>query len=279
MRIIFKAIFSFFRYIFLFLMIPFLILSTLFISTKKEYTENSKFYRWLLNNYTWFAMVTLNVKLHAKGMDKVPEGARFLLVQNHYSNYDPIVTWYVFKKYTLAFVSKPENFKVPFFGRMIRKCCFMPIDRENPRNAVKAVEKAAKMMNDDKVSVGIYPEGTRNKTYVGLLPFHNSVFKIAHKANNAPIVIVGVSGTEKIHKNTPWKRTHVYLEVMRTLSTEEVQSMRTNELGKITEENLLKFLEEHGHVRVEIENPMENNAENTPIEEVISAENSDTVSA
>jgi 1-acyl-sn-glycerol-3-phosphate acyltransferase len=144
---------------------------------------------------------------------------------------------------------------------------------------VKAVEKAAKMMNDDKVSVGIYPEGTRNKTYVGLLPFHNSVFKIAHKANNAPIVIVGVSGTEKIHKNTPWKRTHVYLEVMRTISTEEVQSMRTNELGKITEENLLKFLEEHGHVRVEIENPMENNAENTPIEEVISAENSDTVSA
>ena len=232
-------------------MIPFLIISTLFISSKKEYEKDSKFYRWLLNNYTWFAMVVLNVKLHAEGMDKVPEGTRFLLVQNHYSNFDPIVTWYIFRKYTLAFVSKPENFKVPFFGRMIKKCSFMPIDRENPRNAVKAVERAAGKMNEDKVSVGIYPEGTRNKSYVGLLPFHNSVFKIAHKANNAPIVIVGVSGTEKIHKNTPWKRTHVYLEVMRTLSTEEVQAMRTNEIGKITEENLMEFLQKHGHVRVE----------------------------
>ena len=235
-------------------MIPFLIISTLFINSKKEYTKDSKFYRWLLNNYTWFALVVLKVKLHVEGMEKLPEGAQFLLVQNHYSNFDPIVTWYAFKKNTLAFVSKPENFKVPFFGRMIRKCCFMAIDRENPRNAVKTVEQAANLIKAGELSVGIYPEGTRNKSYVGLLPFHNSVFKIAHKANNAPIVIVGVSGTEKIHKNTPWKRTHVYIEVLQVLSSEEVQAMRTNEIGKITEERLLEFLERYGHVRIEEEN-------------------------
>lgn len=260
-------------------MIPFLIISTLFISGKKEYEKNSKFYRWLLNNYTWFALVVLNVKLHVDGMDKVPEGVRYLLVENHYSNYDPIVTWYVFKKDTLAFVSKPENFKVPFFGRMIRKCCFMAIDRENPRNAVKTVDKAARFMKEDKVSIGIYPEGTRNKSYVGLLPFHNSVFKIAQKANNAPIVIVGVSGTEKIHKNTPWKRTHVYVEVLQVLQTEEVQAMRTNEIGKITEERLLEFLERHGHVRVETENSAENSIENTPVEANTEENNTPSVSA
>lgn len=254
----FKFILSFFKYVFFFLLIPFLIVSTLFINTKKEYVKNSKFYRWLLDNYTWFAFITLNVKIHAKEMEKVPQNTRFLLVQNHYSNYDPIATWHVFKKSTLAFVSKPENFKVPFFGRMIRKCCFIPIDRENPRNAVKAVDSAANLIKTDETSVGIYPEGTRNKSYVGLLPFHNSVFKIAHKANNAPIVIVGVSGTEKIHKNTPWKRTHVYMEVLEVLSTEQVQSMRTNEIGKIVEDKLLKFVERHGHVRVETENSEEN---------------------
>ena len=263
----FKIILFPFRFLFLFLIIPFLILSTLFINPKKEYKKNSKFYRWLLDNYTWFAFICLNVKIHAEGMEKVPENTRFLLVQNHYSNFDPIATWFVFKKNTLAFVSKPENFKVPFFGRMIRKCCFMAIDRENPRNAVKAVDNAANLMKSNEASIGIYPEGTRNKSYVGLLPFHNSVFKIAHKANNAPIVIVGVSGTEKIHKNTPWKRTHVYMEVLEVLSTEQVQAMRTNEIGKIVEEKLLEFLKRHGHVRVELENSPENNeitvAENT----------------
>ena len=254
----FQCIFSFFKFIFLFLMIPFLILSTIFINPKKEYEKNSKFYRFLLNNYTWFALTVLRVKVHAEGMDKVPENTRFLLVQNHYSNFDPIVTWYVFKKNTMAFVSKPENFKVPFFGRMIRKCCFLPIDRENPRNAVKTVDKAANLIKADEVCVGIYPEGTRNKSYVGLLPFHNSVFKIAHKANNAPIVIVGVSGTEKIHKNTPWKKTHVYIEVMQVLSSEDVQAMRTNEIGKTTEERLLAFLEKHGHTPIAGENTAEN---------------------
>ena len=133
----------------------------------------------------------------------------------------------------------------------------MAIDRENPRNAVKTVEQAANLIKAGELSVGIYPEGTRNKSYVGLLPFHNSVFKIAHKADNAPIVIVGVSGTEKIHKNTPWKRTHVYIEVLQVLSSEEVQAMRTNEIGKITEERMLEFLETHGHVPAEMENSAE----------------------
>ena len=240
-------------------MIPFLILSTLFINPKKEYEKNSKFYRWLLNNYTWFAFVVLNVKLDVAGMEKVPENTRFLLVQNHYSNYDPIVTWYVFKQSTLAFVSKPENFKVPFFGKLISRCCFMPIDRENPRNAVKTVDKAAKLLKADEVSVGIYPEGTRNKSYVGLLPFHNSVYKIAQKAN-VPVVVVGISGAEKIHKNTPWKKTDVYLEVLQVLDAETVQSTRTNEIGEITSQKLLEFVEAHGHVRVETEITPENGA-------------------
>ena len=250
----FKFIWSIFKYIILFLMIPFLILSTLFINAKKEYKKNSKFYRFLLDNYTWFALVSLGVKVHVEGLDKLPKNTRFLLVQNHYSNFDPIVTWFAFQKSTLAFVSKPENFKIPFFGRMIRKCCFIPIDRENPRNAVKTIDDAANLIKSNEVSVAIYPEGTRNKSYVGLLPLHNSVFKTAHKANNAPIVIVGVSGTEKIHKNIPWKRTHVYMEVLEVLSSEQVQAMRTNEIGKITEEKLLEFAKRHGHVRVETEN-------------------------
>lgn len=262
---------KFFKFILFLCLIPFLIVVTLFINPKKETEKNSKFFRWLLDGYTWFAMVLLKIKVHVKGMENVPENTRFLLVQNHYSNYDPIVTWFIFKKYDLAFVSKPENFKVPFFGKLISRCCFMAIDRENPRNAVKTVDKAAKLLKANEVSVAIYPEGTRNKSYVGLLPFHNSVFKIAQKGN-VPIVVVGVSGAEKIHKNTPWKKTDVYLEVLQVLDTETVQSMRTNEIGEITSQKLLEFVEAHGHVRVETENASENNVENGTENEVSATE-------
>ena len=58
------------------------------------------------------------------------------------------------------------------------------IARENPRNALLTIEKAAKLIESDEVSIGIYPEGTRSKECV-LLPFHNGVFKIAQKASVA----------------------------------------------------------------------------------------------
>lgn len=66
----------------------------------------------------------------------------------------------------------------------------MAIDRENPRNALLTIEKAAKLIESDEVSIGIYPEGTRSKECV-LLPFHNGVFKIAQKAS-VPIVVASI---------------------------------------------------------------------------------------
>ena len=55
---------------------------------------------------------------------KIPEGTRFVLVGNHQSKFDPILSWYILRKKDIAFISKPENFKQPIFGRIIRKCCF-----------------------------------------------------------------------------------------------------------------------------------------------------------
>ncbi len=237
-----------FRFLFLIVFFPFACIVSLFISPKKEYAKNSKFFRWVLDEYTWFAMVILRIDVCVEGKELLPD-APFVLVQNHYSNFDPIVTWFAFKKNRLAFVSKKENFKIPFFGRMIRKCCFMAIDRENARNAVKTVDFAASLVKSGEVSVGVYPEGTRNKGYRGLLPFHNSVFKIAQKAG-APVVVVGVSGTERVHENTPWKKTRVVLKVVNVLSAEFVVSNRTAVLGEEVRRSLLAFVTEQGHGEV-----------------------------
>lgn len=98
-------------------------------------------------------------------MEKLPKNERFLLVCNHRSKFDPILTWYVLRDYNLAFISKPENF---------RRCCFMAIDRENPRNALKTIHQAAELIKQNEVSVAVYPEGTRSKT-CELLPFHNGI--------------------------------------------------------------------------------------------------------
>ena len=201
----------------------------LFIDPEKEYNRNSAFYRFLLNSATAAAIKLCRIRIHISGIEKLPRDTKVLFVCNHRSNFDPIITWYALKKWKIAFVSKPENFKVPFFGQIIRKCCFMPIDRENPRKAIPTINRAAKLLKKQEVSIGIYPEGTRSKT-CELLPCHNGVFKIAQKAE-APVAVLSITGTEKIRKRTPIKATDVYLDVLEVFSGTNIKETKTEMIG------------------------------------------------
>ena len=218
------------------LLSPFVFILSLFVNTKKEYEKDSKIYRMFLNVYTWLMMRGLWIKVRVKGEERIPNDTRFLLVGNHRSNFDPILTWYALKQYNVAFISKEDNFKIPIFGRIIRRCCFMSIDRENPNNAIKTINRASELLKSDEVSVGVYPEGTRNKSD-GLLPFHNGVFKIAQKAD-VPIVVLKVEGTENIHKRVPWKPSHITLNVVRVIDKETVKALHTHEIGEIVKGSL-----------------------------------------
>ena len=213
----------------LILYVLFLGVCALLVSPDKTYEKNSPFYRFLLESATAVAIKLLRIRIHVSGMEKLPKDEKVLFVSNHRSNFDPLITWNVLRQWKIAFVSKPENFKVPFFGRIIRKCCFLPIDRENPRKAIVTINKAAKLLKKQEVSIGIYPEGTRSKT-CQLLPFHNGVFKIAQKAET-PIALLSITGTEQISKKTPFQPTDVYLDVLEVFPTQGVKETKTEMIG------------------------------------------------
>lgn len=209
----------------LILYVLFLGVCALLVSPDKTYEKNSPFYRFLLESATAVAIKLLRIRIHVSGVEKIPKDEKVLFVCNHRSNFDPLITWNALRPWKIAFVSKPENFKVPFFGRIIRKCCFLPIDRENPKKAIVTINKTAKLLKEQEVSIGIYPEGTRSKT-CQLLPFHNGVFKIAQKAE-APIAVLCITGTEKISKRTPFRRTDVYLDVLEVFSAQGIKETKT----------------------------------------------------
>lgn len=204
------------------LWVIFLMINALIINPKKVYTKHSKFHRFLLNFSTVLALPGAGVRLHVNGLEKLPKDGRFVLMGNHRSKFDPIVTWRVLMDRDVAYISKPENFKVFCFGRIIRKCCFLPINRTDPRDSLRTFMKAAELLKSDTVSIGIYPEGTRSRTEE-LLPFHDGTMKVAQMAK-VPIVVVTTRGTEKIAHNFPFRNTDVYIDFIETIPTDFITS-------------------------------------------------------
>ena len=215
------------------LLVLFLSVCILPVSPKKYYMKDSRFYRFMIDAAAAVACWGARLRLHVTGRELLPADQRILYVGNHVSNYDPIITWHAFPKAKLSYISKASNFKIPWFGRFIRRCCFMDIDRENPRNAIVTINRAAELLKSQEVSVGVYPEGTRSKT-AELLPFHNGVFKIAQKAN-VDIAVVSLTGTENIHKNFPWRRTDIYVDVLEIIPAEQIKGVKTEVIGNRVE--------------------------------------------
>ncbi len=212
-----------------------LVLLILFISAyridfNKTYPRESPYYWFLVKLSVWVSVWGGRIRVNTEGTEKMPSEGTFLLVQNHRSSYDPIITWKVFWKHDLLFVSKTENRKKPVYGRLIHRIGCLYIDREDARSSVRTIAQAAEILKEGKYSVGIYPEGTRSKTDE-LLPFHNGVFRAAQKAK-VPIVVTVMQGSGQIWPNWPWKRTAVTLKVLEVIPAEEAAAMRTEEIGE-----------------------------------------------
>ncbi len=216
----------------------FLFIVSLFVDLSKPVERPSKFYRFLHTQTAEFILKFLNVEIKTKGLENLEGLDAFLLVANHCSNFDPFIAIACLKKYDIAYICKPEIFKIPIVGKISHKCFFLPIDRENVRNAVKTIEKASDILKTQKLCVGIYPEGTRSKSGE-LLPFRNGAFKIAQKAG-VPIVAVQTTGTENIAKNLPFKKSVVEFNVLEVISKERAASMKSAEIGEEIRNKMLE---------------------------------------
>lgn len=200
----------------------------LFVNMKKPQLTRAPFFLAVAKYTLGIVSVLAGVRLHTEGTERIPEG-RWLLVSNHRSGFDPILTMWALRTHDIAFISKPSNLEIPIFGKFAHKSCCMAIDRENDREALRTILAAADLAKRDEMSVGVYPEGTRNRGK-GLLPFRNGAFKIAQKAG-IPIVVMTVEGTEQIKKNFPLRKTDVKLRIRDVIPAEMVKALKTAEIG------------------------------------------------
>ena len=175
------------------------------------------------------------------GAEKLPD-TPFLLVCNHRSLFDPMLILDRLSDHNIAFVSKPSNLRIPMVGDIAYAAGFLPINRENDREALKTILQAADYLKRGVCSMGIFPEGTRTRT--GKLgPFHAGSFKIAQRAG-VPLVIACVRDTEKASRRLFLRPTPVYLDILEVLPAEQVKASSTRDLAEHSRNLMLQVLGE-----------------------------------
>lgn len=209
-----------------------LTLLSLFIDKKKPQKAPSPFHAAVVVYVMGLITKLMRIRVHESDEVELPEG-RWLLVGNHRSAFDPIVTGWALRRYGLAFISKPENLRIPMVGAFLHKAGFLGIDRNNDRAALRTILAAAEMIKSGAASVAVYPEGTRSHAS-GMLPFRNGVFKIAQKAR-VPIVIAAVRGADQVAKRAPLRATDVYIDICGVLDADFVAQHKTNEIGEVVQ--------------------------------------------
>lgn len=211
-----------------------------FTFRKEEYEDIPKRRKKLFNLGVEFIIDIVGVKVKYFGLEKLPKNQKFLLVTNHRGLFDAVLLCHTFRNDNFVAVSKPENFHLPIAGPWIKGMGHLAIDRENNRNALKTIIKCIKYIEEDKFSIGICPEGTRNKK-AGLLPFKSGCFKIASKAK-CPLVICTITNADKVFKNFPFKKTTMEFHIVDVIEYEDLKDLSTHEIALLARRKMVENL-------------------------------------
>ena len=218
-----------------------LLLISFTVPMNKVYDKPSKFYYKLFNVGYWLICKHGRVKYHTSGTEKIPYGkGRFLFVSNHRSKFDNMVHSLTMIKEPLAFISKTANFKIPLGKHYMQRSCYISVDQKSVKSGLNGVLRPISLIKSGVTSIAVFPEGTRSKD-ASLLEFKPGCFKIAEKTK-CPIVVGVTQGTERIHKNWPWKRTQVYFDIIDVIYPEQYEGKTTVELSDYIHNEMKDYL-------------------------------------
>ncbi len=134
------------------------------------------------------------IRVRVLGLSRLDTAQSYIFMANHQSNFDiPVLLAHL--KVQFRWLAKAELFKIPVFGRAMRKAGYISIDRSDRKSAFLSLNQAVKTIRNG-VSVLIFPEGTRSRNG-RIQPFKKGGFVLAVEAG-VPIVPVVVHGTWSI---------------------------------------------------------------------------------
>lgn len=124
----------------------------------------------------------------------------YVVVSNHESFVDILLISHL--PWEMKWLSKAELFRIPVMGWEMAIAGDIPVHRGRPSSAAEAMARCRDILKD-RVSVMIFPEGTRSAGG-DLLPFKDGAFRLAIKAG-VPVLPLAISGTATALRKNSWR--------------------------------------------------------------------------
>ncbi len=139
-------------------------------------------------------LIVAGITIRVEGIEHLKLDGSYILMPNHQSNFDiPVLLGCLPVQF--RWLAKAELFKIPIFGRGMRGCGYISIDRSNRKSAFRSLAEAAQKIRNG-VSVLIFPEGTRS--WDGeIQAFKKGGFVLSVDAG-VPIIPIVISGTRDV---------------------------------------------------------------------------------
>lgn len=137
--------------------------------------------------YTWLNPAW---PLRIEGRERIRRDEAYVMVCNHLSLLDILVLFRLFVHF--KWVSKLENFRVPFIGWNMRLNGYVPLRRGDRASVVEMLRACDRLLAEGS-SVMMFPEGTRSPSGK-MRAFKTGAFELALR-NRRPLLPILIEGT------------------------------------------------------------------------------------
>jgi len=160
--------------------------------------------------WTWLILRVGGISLNVDGLENIDPGEQYVFMVNHQSNIDIPVLVQSLAQFQLRWIAKKELLWVPFFGWAMWATKHITVDRTDPSDAMKSLQRAKQRMAAG-ISVVVFPEGTRGRDGK-LMRFKKGGFLLAVQAQR-PIVPITINGSGRVLPSGGWRLRSGVIEV------------------------------------------------------------------
>lgn len=119
------------------------------------------FFDWAHRAWSRSLLALAGVRLEVEGLEHLSRDEPQVIVSNHQSLLD-IPALLAGLPVSLRFVAKMELSRIPLFAQAMRRCGHVFIDRTRRTQAVEALREAGRRIQEEGLTLGLFPEGTRS---------------------------------------------------------------------------------------------------------------------